>query len=463
MEGYRKFVGNSISIVETRLTGTYVAPDTLSGFVTANRGAVVIGDHVLDGFRNPQWRDQIARHVNAGTPMTASLLDLVMNIQSSAKAEWYTTTPMNNISHRYGAGSGNYSMFALFPAPTVRTSHISSAAANNQAISRLYDMLSGFEGQSPIGEDLGEIGQTFKMLSSPMKAIREPIRDVFMGFEKALTKRSVGRIAKGLADSVLEYKFGVVPLIRQTQAVVHGLKNRDYIFDYYPFKATGKFATATVLGPSVTSFGGGGVGPYYRASRIWRQTSRVAYSGEWSAQAGIDKASVATVLGLRWNQVVPTIWNLFPYSWMLDYVSNIGNILEGLACPWGGVRWCSRTISSDDDFIYFNEPAWDYMKANFGFADPRIRAQEFTPGRLHLRGKYVTRSDQTNMPIPSFRIDPVGSLGHIVNLSALLASKSIYHSGILRRAVKRHPDLPFILNREMSRRALKVPYPKFTF
>lgn len=460
MEAYSKTTRNRPTLFRKIVDTNIPSYPTKVDFPSEDRW-VFNCDSTMSGSKNPQWRDQVKAHVSATTPFQGSEMKL-SSTPSQATVEWMTNGSSGPIT------GGNYWAYRK----TVRTSSMletngtydswlvppagNSAFANadNQAIARLYDALQGFEGTNGIGEDLGELGQTVKLLTNPLGSLRKGILAVVDNFEGSLKRKRGAQLVKGLADAALEYKFGVVPLCNQIAGVTVALQNRAILANYYPFHCSGK-SDSFEQGPEVSQ------DYLFKTSGRRTFTSEVVYRGQWSAQAGADQRAVSDILGLRFKDVLPTVWNLLPYSWMADYVSNIGTIVQSVSVPWGGVAWCCKTVRNTVIGFLSQRATYSDFATTYAASNPWYKT--LSPGSLEFQGKYTSRSIVYNIPRPEFRLNPVQSASHMFNLGALLTQKLVTHSGLLSAAVKREPRLNDQFQAEVGRRRERIPYPSFHF
>lgn len=437
--------------------GSYVSPDSYNGSTFTLNTYDSNGGDIAAGFKNPSWKEQVKRVENATTSFTGRSMRVVGKSFVSIDTEFYTGTPFNAGSHRLRRYYGDPIIAGGLGAPGIPSGHSNLTTADNRAIAKLYDKLQSFEGTQSAGEDLGEITQTLRMLSSPMKSLRKAIVDIAEGHSRAFSKKSTKAVAKALADSTLEYKFGVVPLVNSITDVVQGLNNRDYLYYYYPFSCSGRNddATVTVSYPTV-----GTSSIIARMQKTVKTETYVRYKGVWKYNASVPKRSVSDILGTRFQDVIPTIYNLIPYSWAIDYVTNLGDIAQSIAVPWANVAWCAKTSRSITttrfDVLPDKDRNYDaYLKFNGG----KWVRWNCSPGYVKYVGRYITRSSQTSLPIPTLEFDARPSLGHMVNLGALLASKLLGIRRSTDSALKSRPTLPQEFSLEMRKRGEKIPYP----
>jgi hypothetical protein len=342
--------------------------------------------------------------------------------------------------------SGSY-VLAIAVGGTPSLNQPESQSANNQAIAKLYDQLSSFESSANTGEDLGEISQTVRLLTSPLKTTRDLMVRVLSGHQRALSVRSVKGAAKALADTTLEYRFGIKPLTSTIAGAVVGLQGRDYLGHFYPFSATSKVKVS-----SIHSYGFESCGNLILET-VARDTITYStrYHGVWGVRSGVEKRSVGDVLSLRWKDVVPTLYNLIPYSWLVDYFSNLGTIVSSLSVPWGGVQWCVRTDRTER--VHRNESVRATRPV------PCYGSVGISPGFTELVETAFTRSGVESLPIPSLEVKlPSGKQWQ--NIAALITGKilSIKKSTPDQNS-RRGRDLQSAFADEVGRRGLRVPYP----
>lgn len=394
------------------------------------------------GSKNPNWRDQIRRVVSATTAANGFRRRIVVTT-GSGESEWWTSATKTSVYYRKNVMTAYVPLHDL----SVTVSSPSAVTANNQAIERLYQRLSSFESSAQAGEDLGEISQTLKMLRSPLRPIRRELVKVIKHHKAALNMRTAKSSAKALADTVLEYRFGVVPLVNTLTDGILGLKDRDYMAYYYPFYAKGEDKKA---GTRTYNDGFGNRAIVTDVSKVISEV--VTYNGVWGVRAGVDRRAVNDVLSLRWKDVVPTIWNLIPYSFLADYFTNVGTITQSMSVPWNGVRWCVK-ISRAESRYHATASKWYPISPAFYYTE------SLSPGSVEVFDVTFSRSNVQSLPRPSLQLQwPTGRQWQ--NIAALAISGGIPLLGALtKKAVKRMPDLPNAFANEVGRRDIKAPYP----
>jgi hypothetical protein len=416
-------------------------------------------DQVFDqtlGSNNPHYRSQIRQVVSATTPRSGVKWKFQFTPFMGFRAGLVDISNAGNDfeyqARRRGFAYGVYRGDFPPEVPTTGLDPGASAAANNQAIQKLYKQLDGFESSVDAGEDIGEISATLRMLRSPMKSLRDLLVSTSTKHTALLRKMQRANtlprtLVKTLGDTALEYNFGIRPIVNTLAGALVGLQNRDYIAHYYPFQASGSEESSNF---QEGGFALGGMN--FDTIRENRTEIHVRYQGVWGVRADVPKRSVSDVLRLRLQDVVPTVWNLIPYSWLADYFTNIGDIVGSLSVPWGGVRWCvvtTRGINTATDKVVRLVPS-EYA---------RLDQESFTPGSCVVTCKAFTRDAVSEIPRPTFSLNASLTSGQLGNIGYLLAAKFPALRELTRSVVNKHPGLPSAFAAEVGRRGLRVPYP----
>lgn len=71
-----------------------------------------------------------------------------------------------------------------------------------------------------------------------------------------------------------------------------------------------------------------------------REIADVKYYGVVLLETGLTGAQQR--LGLQWSDVIPAVWELIPYSFVVDYFTNIGEVIAAASFTRNGVSWVAK-------------------------------------------------------------------------------------------------------------------------
>lgn len=189
---------------------------------------------------------------------------------------------------------------------------------------------------------LGELRETLKMLKSPASSLRNGI-STYLKRARLQQRRHGAKLAiKGIAGMWLEYALGLQPLLGDIRDAALAYKSFENEYKYY--RAFGK-GTSSAPGLAETSSGLMGDRTYYLQDSITTRSTVVRFKGVAAHKINnvdlMRADEIARLSGFTLAEFVPTIWELIPGSFLADYFSNIGDILNsihGLTADW---RWTS--------------------------------------------------------------------------------------------------------------------------
>lgn len=370
--------------------------------------------NTLEGFKNPNWRDQVRSHVNATTPLVASSTHVTgsqtfLEREEDRYCYYDISVP---------TGKTKSLIYGWF-APALFLGQLSDydETVVNEAAARFYqqasDALTPVKGQVI----LAELKETVHLLRHPLNGIKRLLKehsDRSIRAKKPLAgKVGIPQGARGaIRESWLETVFGWLPLARDVQDVVNYLvKRHDSLRQEYQ-DLRGKSFSETV---TETWNPGNAPSAYYNQS--YRIVTRVSFEcrqvGQVRLAVGDGMSQTARELGLPPTQFIPTLWNIIPYSFVADYFTNIGKVLDAYSVPSSSIAWVSRTCRRMT------------TSASSGTPSPSWKGN---CGQVVVTTKDVVRSAPPNLGLPSFDWDPKFGLKRTLNVVALLDGIVSRHS-----------------------------------
>lgn len=457
---------------KTQRMGVYLPHKRIAGLMSSS-GNITYTDssetttkvwsNTFTGRKNPKYRAQIRAVVDATTPADGSKKTVIWKPYRFRYTGWTnrlgaarSVSVLPNFWQYYREGDCAGFPFGLTSFIDDSDPGGSTQSADNLAIERLNDQLQSFTQSVQTGEDIGEARQTINALRSPLPGIR---RVITSGLERHIDalKSPSKHLPKALADAYLETVFGWNPLAASVAGVIVGMQNREEFAIYKPFSAYGG-ALDTSSKINTTSSGVAGISI---SATGWRRAkTTVNYKGIWSSSVTVPRREVQDVLGLRGHNILPTVWNLIPYSFLIDYVTNIGSIVSSLSTPWDDVRWCCKTVRREYVCSLTLTPSM-----NIG-PNGLIESQSLSPGSLLTSSTSFSRRSQVLQPIPRPEFTGLRDMSgkRWTNVAALILSRLPIVNLLTKKAVAKDPGLPQSFIREMAyRRPNKKEGISFTF
>lgn len=366
----------------------------------------------LSGWKNPRWRDAVRNHTSAGTSLTASRI--VYKARRTDHSITYRPMDDPNGMKVQRRVSGFVDLpFLQTTAFTPPDTHV--AFVSNRCLSRFYknawSKLRFLQG----GVLLGELRETFSMLRNPGKALRRGIDDYVFTARRRARKSDPKRRQEILADTWLEYVFGWSPLLGDIKDAAEAFaENFNRVrLDVEKVRAREILEhDATTTTSEVTTF-------YQTFDRTDKQKFKTECRiiGEVGVRTDPVQQFDKALFGFTWNDFVPTVWELIPYSFLVDYFTNIGDVLESVSFPTGAIRWHNRTVrkSCEVDYTYLRKQ----RVGSIIFGNQTIIDVNGTMLPFHGTVSHVSR-DQTVLGLPylAFEIPGLGSQKWL-NIAAL--------------------------------------------
>lgn len=304
------------------------------------------------GSEDPDWKQKVRDGVDATGGLTAQKMELI-----------YSLSPKVLLVDK-----GPNGIWALDPLITEVSGRIAEPAiinwnvndytsilgsVDNRALVKLYQDIQARDTAASGGTFLGELRETIKMIRKPAEAFRKGL-DAYMNDVKDIVRGKVRitrrfnkykEISKTLSGLWLEYAFGWKPLVQDIAdlASVFGRNSDMFARRSHARGHAYKEELISTLQNDIT----------FSNTLVFNRPEKHIKSVRVIYRAGLESTPTAPfgsferlteLAGFRWNQFVPTVWNLLPYSFLVDYFTNIGDVLECTAVDRRAIKWVNRTV-----------------------------------------------------------------------------------------------------------------------
>lgn len=367
----------------------------------------------------PDWRAKIARGQDATTPFSGVLYFL--EHVAKAKLDWSQPDGGSTFVSHYEGDNSHLNDGSLF----CDSANFDTSSASNQALENFWKKLRKTQVTMSGQVFLGEIREAIRMIKSPAASLFDSHKGYLSKAQSLRRKLGSGKTGKAaLADLWLEYKFGWKPFLADIEDGVKAYEDVFKVRDQTKIRAVGSSEVASwpTYGQLQTV---GHNGAYHRTYVRDRKETTVIY------RAGLkdDRSTTTTFeqralkrFGLTVEEFIPTAWELTPWSFLIDYFTNIGDILEATATSTAAVAWVNKTQVKvgTREFTFKLDPAAYY--AAYGAQSSRCFVSG-DPGSARSVVKWVDRSVLSSVPYPSFSVSVPGSPTKWANMLALLYSQ----------------------------------------
>lgn len=290
--------------------------------------------------------------------------------------------------------------------------------ADNLALKQLYNQIAKAQSNFDGLVFLGELGETVAMLKSPLASLRDQIKDYLTTVKLRLTGASSRKFNRPgfegwIQRTWLEFSFGMRPLISDIDGILNLIVVKTASRRRIRFMATGDSTSARELRGTLTV----NSCPYdYR--RVLSIRSSVRYFVGFTPDFG-KPLTAAQSIGFRPERFVPTVYELLPWSWLVDYFSNIGSIIEALSYVTLKPSYICKTTKAWATASFASWPRPDMVT-------DKIVSLNGDAGTSTLTKISVSRA-KAQLTIPSFQVKMPTRWDQWVNLLAVATT----HRGLV--------------------------------
>nr|UJQ85202.1 MAG: hypothetical protein 1 [Leviviridae sp.] len=365
----------------------------------------------------PHWKQRVRDKVSATNPMSVTVLRNTFTPQyiefvygSNPLCPKQSRARVKTYSGTWSAGefASNFSGNWTVP-PELE------AQATNIAATKFLKHLRATETKFSGPVMLGELRETLRMIRSPAEALRKQL-DLFV--KKAAKAHGKPGFKRTLAESWLENSFGWQPLIGDLASIAEAAVT---VIDN-PFRiVTGKGEVEKDFAPYDFTKTVAGIACVVDHHTTYRASVSVKYRAGIDARINCAESALERIIhaaGFNLNEVVPTAWELLPWSFLIDYFTNIGEVLSSWSTSRDSIRWAQKTVKR----LTWTQCVSTSAYPNAG-ASPGSYIGVFSP--VFWRSE-CTRYERAlaNVPNPGFvwQMPPIDSLKWL-NIAALVQAR----------------------------------------
>lgn len=381
------------------------------------------GEYNRGGINNPYWKQTIFAGGNASSAMTVDI-DMPWSATRSTARLWYSTYPFGPSQTKQHSTEGTRPPPAGFAYPNnlADWEHDIQVKASIKFLNRLREEDHRFQG----GVFFGEIVPTIKMLMRPFGSLRDGIGRYY----SACNKRVRGRPRKSwnriVGDTWLEYSFGWQPLLADIQDASLAAIN---IYANLRKKRVNGLVRGQINTPTNT------VRNYIENLMIYDVffyndvRYSVKYYGGLTPLPNADKGlpflkRIADMSSFNLAAFIPTVWELIPYSFLIDYFSNVGDVLQAYATDTSTLAWLSmveqRQSGQTIRWDYLHEKTYKYIVGSQqGFTQTRCKT-EGTGALYGSSHRQILRWSHGSLTYPGLEFQLPFSRTKFANMGALL-------------------------------------------
>jgi hypothetical protein len=387
------------------------------------------------GVSNPGWKRQVDAGENATTPLSARYetfeswpqKDYVVLV---AREPPESPTPNARYLMYPNRSLSGYDM-------TGQLTDSDSSEADNRARAKFFKKLREEQVRFSGPTFLGELAETLHMIRRPATALRDGIRD-YVGALRKRKRADPRNWLRAASGTWLEYSFGWTPLLHDVQDAYSAYESLVTKTRTAKISAGGVQERELHQGPYADTLSGVPYCSYFLKYQVVLYKNTVRYKGALRARAeGATISDKLAVFGFTPSEFVPTAWELLPWSFLVDYFTNIGDILTSVVTDTSRLAWVNKTEIRESTFV--QNRVLDVARIKSSMAPNTYVYSDSQTGEAIFKRRDITRSVGTGIAIPNLAFDLPGSNKQLLNMAALLGQVNVLHPQRFRDPRLRRP------------------------
>jgi len=360
----------------------------------------------------PGWRKKIKNGENATTNLDWSNCELLGYSAGSINVDWFSSFYQKDAFDRVD-GAISHINEPFGPGATQQ----SLTAVDNQALRKFLNRIQAYRTQFQGMIFFGEGHKTLAMIRNPAAQLRQGISQYLRSLSKGpkLTKTQLLRVA---ANTWLEMAYGWKPLIFDIESGIKAYSSLGKKIQTREIKSSYKDDLSGSSSQSSVAVGGF---CYAKQTSTQHTTGSVKYYGKIKDSVSVlPDDHIMRHFGFTPEQFIPTLWELTPWSFLVDYFTNIGEILDAAATFTSDLAWSSKTMRVENITTRIGEV--DYARCQTAVG-PEFRDATGDTGHVSYRRVDGWRRMNPSLA-PTFQVRCPGMSTRWINMAALAVQQS---------------------------------------
>jgi len=225
----------------------------------------------------------------------------------------------------------------------------------NDARSKLMKSLAGV--QIDLLTNLGEMKETTTMIAGLAHRVAGVLLKHDSRIASLVGKTSLKKLSDVrdvITNEWLQFQYGIKPLVNDLETAAQLYEDRNAPEQ---LRTDVKGATRQNLTSSAKfAFSPTGVPLQNCWTRVtYERSLQFKVGGRILSTAGLQYPGTAAKLGLCASNVLPAMWELIPYSFLVDYFSNVGDVIQGWSTPLPAMKYSWDVNVVEDAATWSNE------------------------------------------------------------------------------------------------------------
>lgn len=381
----------------------------------------------MTGNINPKWRQQVEDGVNATTAFTGQW-STVKTKRGMNKYECHSKSNPNVTRKALVYGE-----LAYYPQTEPSWVGGWTSRAESTAASRFLQKVDSAQHKMTGGVFLGEVKQTLKMLTQPAYALEQGVNRYLRHVKEAnrhnrrhyfrkkpkTYARNLSHIASGLW---LEHALGWMPFlndISDARDAYNSLFDKDRVMKV----SAGGQDSFEGSKPTSSYYDAGGTssGLWTVATSHRTEVETIRFRGAIRARAATTAQDRLARYGFSVAQFIPTAWELLPWSFLIDYFANVGDLIQSSCVDRSSIMWTNRSRIRQTTLVTTVSPNKERCKSLLEGTGWVLDEWVGSTSQSVWRRRYVDRAVAA-IPSPSLQFYLPGSAKRLFNIAALMVT-----------------------------------------